>query len=188
MKVSREQVSKNRENILASAARLFRDKGYDAVTLADVMKDAGLTHGGFYGYFSSKGDLMAQANAWQSDKQLAGISGELADYVAGYLDAAHVANRAGGCLFAALGSDAPRQSGAARHAMSQGLQGMIARLGELMGDGAGDAEARRDAAMTLFSTMVGGLLLARLVDDDDAAARLLAANRAALLAGLATFG
>ncbi len=51
MKVSKEQVATHRKRILASAARLFRQRGFSDVTVADVMKDAGLTHGGFYGFF-----------------------------------------------------------------------------------------------------------------------------------------
>ena len=55
MKVSREQMTENRGRILDVASRLFKDKGFDAVSVAEVMKAAGLTHGGFYGHFSSKG-------------------------------------------------------------------------------------------------------------------------------------
>src|ERR1700761_6096264 len=61
MRVSREQFRENREKILESAARLFRERGFDQVGVADVMKAAGLTHGGFYGHFKSKDDLIAQA-------------------------------------------------------------------------------------------------------------------------------
>ena len=60
MKVSREQMKANRERILTEAGRLFRAKGFDAVGVAEVMQAAGLTHGGFYGHFSSKDDLIAQ--------------------------------------------------------------------------------------------------------------------------------
>ena len=60
MKVSREQMAGNRRRILDAASRLFRDKGFDAVSVAEVMKAAGLTHGGFYGHFSSKDDLIAE--------------------------------------------------------------------------------------------------------------------------------
>ena len=61
MRVSREQFLENREKILAAAARLFRERGFDEVGVADVMQAAGLTHGGFYGHFKSKDDLIAQA-------------------------------------------------------------------------------------------------------------------------------
>lgn len=63
MKVSREQMAENRRRILDAASRLFREKGFDAVSVAEVMKAAGLTHGGFYGHFSSKDDLIAQTLA-----------------------------------------------------------------------------------------------------------------------------
>ena len=63
MKVSKEQVSENRRLVLEAAARLFRERGFDGVTVADVMRAADLTHGAFYGHFSSKEDLIAQAFA-----------------------------------------------------------------------------------------------------------------------------
>ena len=61
MKVSRDQVAAHRTQILDAAARLFRQRGFDDVTVADVMKDAGLTHGAFYGHFPSKEALVAEA-------------------------------------------------------------------------------------------------------------------------------
>src|SRR3954465_15213074 len=63
MKVSREQAAQNRERILEAAARLFRERGFEGIGVADLMKEAGLTHGGFYGHFSSKEDLIAEASA-----------------------------------------------------------------------------------------------------------------------------
>ena len=59
MKVSREQAAQNRERIVEAAAQLFRERGFDGIGVADLMKEAGLTHGGFYGHFSSKEDLIA---------------------------------------------------------------------------------------------------------------------------------
>lgn len=59
MRVSRKQVEENKQTILAAAGRLFRERGFDAVTVTDIMKSAGLTHGGFYGYFKSKDELIA---------------------------------------------------------------------------------------------------------------------------------
>src|SRR5688572_6186334 len=63
MKVSREQAVQNRERIVEAAARLFRERGFDGIGVADLMNEAGLTHGGFYGHFSSKEELMAEASA-----------------------------------------------------------------------------------------------------------------------------
>jgi TetR/AcrR family transcriptional regulator, transcriptional repressor for nem operon len=59
MRVSRERFSESRERILDAAATLFREKGFDGIGLADIIKGAGLTHGGFYGHFGSKDDLAA---------------------------------------------------------------------------------------------------------------------------------
>jgi len=61
MKVSREQAAENRERIVQVAAKLFRERGFDGVGVADLMKAAGLTHGGFYGHFASKEDLAGEA-------------------------------------------------------------------------------------------------------------------------------
>src|SRR3981081_147115 len=61
MKVSREQAAANRERIVEVAGKLFRERGFDGIGVADLMKAAGLTHGGFYGHFKSKDDLAAQA-------------------------------------------------------------------------------------------------------------------------------
>src|SRR3954467_5564449 len=63
MKVSRQQAALNRERIVETAAQLFRERGFDGIGVADLMKEAGLTHGGFYGHFSSKDDLIAEASA-----------------------------------------------------------------------------------------------------------------------------
>ena len=63
MKVTREQAARNRERIVETAAQRFRERGFEGIGVADLMREAGLTHGGFYGHFSSKDDLVAQAAA-----------------------------------------------------------------------------------------------------------------------------
>src|SRR5215213_10284407 len=63
MKVTREQAAQNRQRILDVAAQLFREHGFEGIGVADLMKEAGLTHGGFYGHFSSKDQLIAEASA-----------------------------------------------------------------------------------------------------------------------------
>src|SRR3954471_4013395 len=74
MKVSREQAARNRERIVETAAQLFRERGFEGIGLADLMKEAGLTHGGFYGHFSSKDDLIAEASALALTRSLAVLS------------------------------------------------------------------------------------------------------------------
>src|SRR6188474_3801293 len=70
MRVSREQAVQNRDRIVEAAAQLFRERGFDGIGVADLMKEAGLTHGGFYGHFSSKDDLIAQASARELTRSL----------------------------------------------------------------------------------------------------------------------
>src|ERR671911_2733666 len=71
MKVTREQAAQNRQRIPDVAAQLFREHGFEGIGVADLMKEAGLTHGGFYGHFSSKDDLIAQASARELTRSLA---------------------------------------------------------------------------------------------------------------------
>lgn len=175
MKVSRTQVSENRRRILEAAGRLFRERGFAAVTVADVMKAAGLTHGGFYGYFESKDDLIAHALV----HVLSGgepASADLAGYAAKYLSPAHRADVAGGCPVAALASESTRQSPQARAAMTEGLHRQIARLSaRAPGE---DAAAQRRAAIGAWSAMVGALILSRACGDQALAREVLDETRA----------
>lgn len=174
MKVSREQVAENRRRILAAASRLFRDRGFEAVTVAEVMHAAGLTHGGFYGYFRSKDDLIAQTVAESLSEGGAQVA-DLAAYVGAYLSSAHRDDRAGGCPVAALAPDTVRQGPQARAGMTAGLRGQIDRLA-VISPGATPAEKRR-AAIGGWSAMVGALILSRMSDDPALAEEVLAATR-----------
>src|ERR1700734_671431 len=126
MKVSRQQVAANRQTILEAAGHLFRAKGFETVTVADVMNAAGLTHGGFYGYFKSKDDLIAQSLAQIFTQGPAQI--DLSRYAESYLSQRHCQNVASGCPTAALGSETARQTAEARAAMTKGLRQHIERL------------------------------------------------------------
>ena len=129
MRVSRKQVAENRRRILEAAGRLFRAKGFEAVTVAEVMQAAGLTHGGFYGHFSSKDDLIAQTLAHAllagENRQRSRAEIDLARYAAGYLSPRHRDDLAGGCPTAGLGAETIRQSPEARAAMTAGLRRRI---------------------------------------------------------------
>jgi TetR/AcrR family transcriptional repressor of nem operon len=174
MRVSREQVAENRRKILDAAGRLFRERGYDAVTVADVMKAAGLTHGGFYGYFASKDELIARtlAHVLAADTT---AGRDLATFAATYLTPRHRDDRAGGCAVAALGAETVRQGPEARSAMTDGLRHQIERLSRTA---PGDTEAeRRRAAIGSWAAMVGAVVLARLSDDPRLADEVLAETR-----------
>ncbi|MHC6226116.1 TetR/AcrR family transcriptional regulator [Pseudomonas sp. X10] len=178
MKVSREQVAENRRNILDAAARLFKERGFDAVTVVEVMKAAGLTHGGFYGYFRSKDDLVTQACIHAIEAIQTTKPQSLQDYSSRYLSSRHRNNRAGGCPFAALGSEVSRQSAETQHELTQGLRLTIEQLSKAApGE---TADARRAAAIASFSAMLGGIILARIVDDPVFSEEILVANRKAL--------
>ena len=98
MRVTREKAAENRARIVATASRLFRDKGFDGVGLDAIMKEAGLTHGGFYGHFSSKEDLAAEAvaHALEQGAELQSRYTNVPDLVSGYLSESHLADRANG--------------------------------------------------------------------------------------------
>jgi TetR/AcrR family transcriptional repressor of nem operon len=172
MKVSREQVALNRERIVETAARLFREKGYDGIGVADLMKNAGLTHGGFYGHFASKEDLLAEAAAHALDKSVARWQGYLAEgrdtalqkIRDGYLTRQHCEHPEKGCSVTALGADIARLGPKARHAMTEGASAQVSVLEQLMpGE---DAAARRRQALAGYAAMVGAIVLARAVDDE----------------------
>src|SRR5215470_16298958 len=112
MRVTREQMAEHREKILNAAGKLFRAKGFDAVTVAEVMQAAGLTHGGFYGHFKSKDDLIGEtlSHALEGDKS----GGDLAVSPRPNLPPKHGAVLAGACFTAGLGAKTTRQAPEAR--------------------------------------------------------------------------
>jgi TetR/AcrR family transcriptional repressor of nem operon len=162
MRVSREQVTANRRTILEAASRLFRERGFEAVTVAEVMQAAGLTHGGFYGYFASKDELIAGALADVLSRRPE-PPGDLAAFSADYLSATHRDNRAGGCPTAALAAETIRLPGGPRTEMTSGVRRQIERLSRIA-PGKTDAQ-KRQAAIGSWAAMVGAMILARVSDD-----------------------
>ena len=188
MKVSRERAEENRRRIVEVAGEAFREHGFDGIGLADLMKKAGLTHGGFYGHFKSKEDLGAQASAAALSKNrqtllavTEGAKGDpLAALVTAYLSERHIKDRGAGCAFAALGSDASRHGKPLRAVFRKGVDDYLAMLTDLV-PGRTKAEKRKKAIATL-SGMIGALVLARAVDDGDLAKEILTATAASLTA------
>jgi len=180
MKVSKEQVANHQKEILAAAGRLFRQRGFHGVTVAEIMKEAGLTHGAFYGYFPSKEALIAEAigDALPLAPASAKPRRPAAEFADGYLSAKHRDNRASSCLFSSLGTEAARGSDELRHRMTEAVR---RRLDHLAAEAeGGTAEEKRRAAILAWSAMVGAMVLARLVDDDGLSKEILKATRAAL--------
>jgi len=183
MRVSREKAAESRERILDAAAGLFRAKGFGEVGVAEVMKAADLTHGGFYGHFESKEDLVAQAcrrstgraaENWQRvvaaapDKPYAA----LLDH---YLSPRHRDEPGKGCAFAALGNDAARGSLDVRNAYAEGLRPLIDIITNALPGFS--KSARRRKAVAAMASLVGALTLARAVDDEALSNEILEAVR-----------
>jgi TetR/AcrR family transcriptional repressor of nem operon len=163
-----------RERILRAAARALRKHGYQGVGVADVMKDAGLTHGGFYAHFASRDALLAaaaeQAGLESADSLARAIARakpgeELAALVDAYLADSHVAapDAGLGCAIAAAGSEVPRQCPEVRRAASRRIKDLIGLVERQFPDWG--KPAAHDKAMGVVATLVGALMLARAVDD-----------------------
>jgi len=171
MKVSREQAAQNRERILDAAARLFRERGFEGIGVADTMKAAGLTHGGFYGHFSSKEDLIAEACARafsRSHERWSKMVGRtpddpLSSIVRSYLSRRHRDDPGTGCTLAALGPDIARHDSGVRRAVADGLRSAFNLLSGLVPSKS--EAARRQKAISTYATLVGAMIMARAVDD-----------------------
>jgi len=172
MRVTREQAALNRERIVETASRRFRERGFEGIGVADLMKEAGLTHGGFYGHFGSKEDLMAEACAaalarsrerW--DKSARAHPEDPVGAVARmYLTPRHRDAPGDGCVMAALAADAARQGPAVRHAFVQGLRSTFDSLAAWVKGGT--PAARRRKAIAAYASWVGAMVLARAAADD----------------------
>lgn len=182
MNVSREQMAENRLRILDVASRLFREKGFDAVSVSEVMKAAGLTHGGFYGHFSSKDDLVAKTLAHVLGAN-SGEGGDFQHYVDAYLSPRHRDNPAGGCPTAGLAASVRHETPLARAAMTEGLRSQIARIQQALP--AMDPADSRCAAIGSWAAMVGAVILARAIDDPVLSDEILDQTRAWIDAGTA---
>src|SRR5262245_14593118 len=176
MRVTREKAAENRARIVETASRVFREKGFDGVGLDAIMKEAGLTHGGFYGHFASKEDLAAEAVA-HALEQSAGLQSRytnVADFVSGYLSENHFADRANGCVLAALGGDVARRGEGIRGDVTSYVRAESDRLAGIF---RGTAAARRRRAIATLAGIVGALTLARAVEDPVLSAEILSTAR-----------
>ena len=160
------------ERIVEAAARAIRRTGYDGTGVADIMKDAGLTHGGFYAHFASREAMLAEAADRAGTESVAMMerigatappSRALQAMLEAYLSKAHVVGVETGCATAALGSEMPRQAPEVRRAATRRIKEMIDLVARQSPDW-GQPSAHERALVTV-ATMVGTLVLARAVDD-----------------------
>lgn len=181
---SRKELS--HERIVDVAAQAIRRAGYRGVGVADIMKEAGLTHGGFYAHFASRDSLLVEAmqragrdnRAALSDaveRRVAKGGSRFAALVGAYLHDTNLAHHDQGCVVAALASEMTRQSDAVRAEARRRVTDLVALVGAALPAGADPAEA---AVVT--ATMVGALQLARTLDGK-AGRALLAQTREALI-------
>jgi TetR/AcrR family transcriptional repressor of nem operon len=186
MKVSKEKMAEHREQILAAAANRFREHGFDGISVADLMREVGLTHGGFYGHFSSKEELVALASLRAMSETVAKYqkvideaTGDPLEAVAKhYLSLRHHDHPETGCLLAALGSELARQPASIRDAVTEGEQKFLALLARIV-PGRTKA-ARKKAAIAALATMIGGIILARTVSDSELRQTILEAVAASI--------
>lgn len=177
---SQAEKSQNHERILEAAARQIRQCGLDSVSVGKLMQAVNLTHGGFYGHFSSRSDLIAQAlkralaDGERGHRAAAAKSEHLrtfGGFVRSYMSRSHRDSRDSGCAIAALVSDVGRADDSARAVMEEHIEGYISGAAR----GLGGVEEER--AMVAVSAMVGALALSRVMTDKRRSDGLLRAVR-----------
>ena len=196
MGVSKLKAAENRQAILSTAERLFRERGVDGVGLAELMKEAGFTQGGFYNHFKSKADLVdaviaaaVESGGAQMTTALTpqgeGDERVLERQVTFYLSKAHRDDIDCGCPVAGLAADVARlESGTQAH-FAEGLDRTFDQLATTVG-GAQPGAGYRGRAIALYAEMVGALVLSRAVVDADRALadEILAQTRKHLLSAV----
>ncbi len=186
MRYPAEETAEKHRLVLEAASILFRERGIDAVSVSEVMKAAGLTHGAFYAHFASKDalasaairDAMAHSGVWL-DEALADPATAKATFLQRYLGARHRDGVGRGCPIAALAVEIGRRD-ADRSTVSQYVGGLIGRLAG--GFRWGRRGTRRDQAVLTVAAIVGAVILARSVDDRTLSDEILEATRRQLLA------
>lgn len=168
---TRKQLTHDR--IVDVAAAAIRRSGYAGVGVADLMKEAGLTHGGFYAHFESRNRLLAEAvdrAGTQSMERLRKVTDRAAPddalrtFVDAYLSDAHVAAPEQGCTLAALGTETPRQAPEVRQVCARRLKDMVDLVERQLP--AWGAPGQHDKALAILSCMVGAMVLARASGDE----------------------
>jgi TetR/AcrR family transcriptional repressor of nem operon len=188
MRYSREHKQETHARIVRKASVRLREKGAHGIGVADLMKEAGLTHGGFYAHFNSRDALVIEAFAYAMDRSTARwrklaeeIPPEqrLASIVDTYLSPTHRDDAGHGCVVPALGAEIARESPKTRKAFAAKLEQMIDMMTDQIPDQPRKA-ARKQAAAAL-ATMMGTLVLARVAGSGEFSDEILAAGREAVL-------
>jgi TetR/AcrR family transcriptional regulator, transcriptional repressor for nem operon len=170
LRLTREQAEQNRRLIVETASRMFRLQGVENVAVADVMKESGFTHGGFYNHFKSKDELATEAVASAFDHAAKNLSDDIASgndlqkalnaFLADYLSPAHRDTSTGGCPATAFPVDSARSGKDVQAAFADGIEAYLEIFAGRMD---GDKREARQQAVALLSGIVGALLLSRAV-------------------------
>ena len=188
MRYSREHKLETHARIVKKASVRLREKGAHGIGVADLMKDAGLTHGGFYAHFDSRDALVIEAFAYAMDRgterwrklaEQTPPEKRLGVIVDSYLTAAHRDDPGHGCTIPTLGAEIARESPRTRKAFAAKLERMIDMLADQIPEV--PRKAARKQAMAAIATMMGTLVLARIAGNGEFSDEILGAGRAAVL-------
>jgi TetR/AcrR family transcriptional repressor of nem operon len=182
MRITKQQAEDNRAKVVETAARLFREKGFEGVGVADLMHAAGMTHGGFYNHFASKDDLEAAACAYALTQSVEAIEAVAAneglekeafgDYRRRYLSRKSRDAEGFRCPMVAFGNDVSRQGPVLRDVYAKGLKRYLEAFAQAYSAERRGRRAKDDLraeAIAHFATMVGAVSLARSIAKDDTA-------------------
>ena len=192
MRYSKEHKQETHVKIVKKAAVLLREKGAHGIGVADLMKEAGLTHGGFYAHFDSREALVIEAFAYAMDRsterwrkiaEQTPPDKRLATIIQSYLTPLHRDDPGHGCAVPALGAEIARESPKTRKAFAAKLDQMIDMIADQIPD-IPRKVARKQAVVTV-ATMMGALVLARVAGQGEFSDEILGAGRDAALGGAA---
>lgn len=185
MKVTRDRAELNRELVIEAASELFRERGFDGISIAEIMHSVGLTVGGFYKSFESKDDLLAHCcrkiseqslTKWGSYVTNPKITDPLKKIGSSYLSSKNRDDLKHTCIFTTLAPEAPRHSNEVKDAFSNSVDLTIEFLSTIV---AGDTEhSKRMNAISTFSQWVGALILSRAAGDSELSIEILEAVKA----------
>ena len=188
MRYSKEHKQETHARIVKKASVRLREKGAHGIGVADLMKDAGLTHGGFYAHFDSREALVIEAfgfamdrsvERWRKKAELTPPDKRLAAIVDSYLTPTHRDDPGHGCAIPALSAEIARESPKTRKAFAAKLEQMIGMIAEQMPDL--PRKTARKQAMASLATMMGTLVLARVAGNGEFSDDILGAGREAVL-------
>src|SRR3954471_19352853 len=188
MRYSKEHKQETHAKIVKKAAVLLREKGAHGIGVADLMKEAGLTHGGFYAHFDSREALVVEAFAYAMDRsterwrkiaEQTSPDKRLATIIQSYLTPVHRDDPGHGCAVPTLGAEIARESPKTRKAFAAKLEQMIDMIADQILDV--PRKAARKQAMAALATMMGTLVLSRIAGSGEFSDQILGAGREAVL-------